>query len=112
MIFQIWAFLLIFCKCSQIFEVDSVWILDDMNFKQALKLQKNILVEFFAPWCEHSKKLAPEYSKAAFTLKSRNPPVYIAKVDATANPIITEIYGVTGYPTLKLISEEGSINYS
>jgi thiol-disulfide isomerase/thioredoxin len=38
-----------------------------------------ILIEFYAPWCDHYKKLAPELVKVVKTLI-----VPIAKVDATA----------------------------
>ncbi|MBR7784520.1 thioredoxin domain-containing protein, partial [Undibacterium luofuense] len=41
-----------------------------------------MLVEFFAPWCGHCKRLAPEYEAAATRLKGIVP---LAKVDCTAN---------------------------
>ncbi len=44
-----------------------------------------ILIEFYAPWCDHYKKLAPELVKVVKTLI-----VPIAKVDATVQTKVTE----------------------
>jgi len=59
---------------------------------------KDVLVEFYAPWCGHCKALAPKLENFAKAIKGYKSFV-IAKVDATAN----EIPGVEieGYPTLK-----------
>ena len=50
--------------------------------------------------CGHCKKLAPEYEKAASTLKEINIP--LAKVDCTKEEDVCNGVGVSGYPTLKV----------
>lgn len=67
------------------------------NFKEIMEQDKDILIEFYAPWCGHCKKLAPIFDELGEKLKGEN--VVIAKMDATANDVPPS-FGVTGFPTL------------
>lgn len=81
---------------------DDVLVLTDSNFVAETEKVPIMLVEFYAPWCGHCKRLAPEYEVAATSLKYNDPPVPLAKVDCTAETTTCSKYGVSGYPTLKI----------
>lgn len=57
-----------------------VEVLTDSNFEEFIKNNKKVLVKFYAPWCGHCKKMAPEWETAATSLKGKVP---LADVDAT-----------------------------
>jgi len=79
----------------------AVVVLDPSNFDKIVKdTDKDVLVEFYAPWCGHCKSLTPTYEKVAQSLEGDNG-VVIAKVDADAHKELGSQYGVTGFPTIK-----------
>jgi protein disulfide-isomerase A1 len=98
--------------CAEFTEEDDVLVLTDGTIDRALETYPYLLVEFYAPWCGHCKKLAPEYAKAAASLKARDLPVRLAKVDATENNDSATKYGVKGYPTLKWFSNKVDSEYN
>lgn len=70
---------------------------------------KNVLLEFYAPWCGHCKQLAPILDEVAVSFQ-KDADVVIAKLDATANDIPSETFEVQGYPTLYFRSASGKIS--
>ncbi|XP_075261878.1 protein disulfide-isomerase A6 homolog [Convolutriloba macropyga] len=73
--------------------------LTESNFDEMVMQSEDMwLVEFFAPWCGHCKKLAPEWAKAATELKGK---VKLGAVDATTETGLASKYGIRGYPTIK-----------
>lgn len=78
---------------------EPVKIVVGKNYKDiVLNENDDVLMEFYAPWCGHCKKLAPIWDQVATDLKDV-PNLVLAKMDSTAN----EVDGVEiqGYPTLK-----------
>lgn len=81
-------------------EEGNVLVLTDEDFPGVLQEFSHILIEFYAPWCGHCKKLAPIYKEVADELKAQGSVVRLAKVDSTENSKSSGTYGVRGYPTL------------
>ncbi|KAJ7547667.1 hypothetical protein O6H91_08G097500 [Diphasiastrum complanatum] len=78
---------------------DDVVALTPDTFEEEVGQERGALVEFYAPWCGHCKKLAPEYEKLGAAFSSK--PVLIAKVDCDEHKSLCSKYDVSGFPTLK-----------
>jgi protein disulfide-isomerase A1 len=75
-----------------------VTIVVGKNFDEVVRAKKDVLVEFYAPWCGHCKKLEPIYDElGAHFAKDDN--IVIAKMDATANGTPKDV-SVQGFPTI------------
>lgn len=61
--------------------------------------------------CGHCKQFAPEYEKIAKTLKENDPPIPVAKIDATAATSLSSRFDVSGYPTIKILKKGQAVDY-
>jgi protein disulfide-isomerase-like protein len=75
---------------------------------QPYDMGKPFLVNFFAPWCTHCKRLMPIWESLRPSIQGYN----IVKVDCVKYPNLCKRYGVQGYPTIKLFREGSVIDYS
>jgi len=67
--------------------------------------EKDVFIEFYAPWCGHCKKLAPIWDELAtlVSAKTANSNIVIAKMDGTENDLPAHVpFRLQGFPTLKL----------
>ncbi|KFY49675.1 hypothetical protein V496_09872 [Pseudogymnoascus sp. VKM F-4515 (FW-2607)] len=95
---------------------EGVTVVVALNYDEVvINNEKDVLLEFYAPWCGHCKSLAPKYDELAALYAADADvadKVTIAKVDATANDVPDEIQG---FPTIKLFpagSKDAPITYS
>ncbi|OXB53966.1 hypothetical protein ASZ78_006724 [Callipepla squamata] len=85
-------------------EEDGVLVLHEHNFARALHEHRLLLVEFYAPWCGHCRRLAPEFARAAAVLKNGSVAV-LGKVDAVAQAALSAEFHIEAFPTLKLFRD-------
>ena len=86
-----------------------VMVLTDQNFDGYVAQNEVVLVEFYAPWCSHCKKLEPEYDEASQQLGPDEGK--LAKVDTTVEKKLGERFKIQGYPTLKLFRNGNPSDY-
>jgi len=103
--------LLVFCAAVALAQDSDVFVLTTDNFDSTISGNDYVLVEFYAPWCGHCKKLAPDYEKLASDLKKSGSPAVIAKIDATEHSGPANTYGVKGYPTIIFFKNGNKIAY-
>ena len=71
-----------------------------------------IIALFYAEWCGHCVKFKPHFEKAMSELNgsknSKGKTVRFVKIDCDENKELGKQFGVSGYPTIKILSDDGT----
>lgn len=80
---------------------------DEKHFRELVKSTKNLVVDFYAPWCGKCKMIAPFYNKLAGSRKD----VTFASVDTTDERLekFSADYGIKHLPAFHFFKEGESI---
>ena len=72
--------------------------LSDANFDKVVGASDlPVVVDFWAPWCGPCRQMAPQFERAAQTLKGR---ALMVKVNSDDNPRVASRFGIRSIPTL------------
>eukprot|EP00742_Colponemidia_sp_Colp-10_P006995 GILJ01007508.1.p1 GENE.GILJ01007508.1~~GILJ01007508.1.p1 ORF type:complete len:436 (-),score=77.76 GILJ01007508.1:1622-2929(-) len=109
-VFMSWVFVLVsVCLLAASGADDTsnaVVTLTDENF--ASRTSSGLwIVDFYAPWCGHCKRLEPIFEEAA----KANSGLQFGKVDATEHKTAAGRFNVKGYPTLKFMRDGVAKDY-
>lgn len=80
---------------------EPIHVTDEAFEKVVMQSQTPVIVDFWAPWCNPCKMIAPTLDKLA---KEQDGKLLVAKVNTDENPEWMNKFGVQGIPTLLFIS--------
>jgi thioredoxin 1 len=80
---------------------EPIHVTDGAFEKIVMQSQVPVIVDFWAPWCNPCKMIAPTLEKLA---KEQDGKLIVAKVNTDENPEWMNKFGVQGIPTLLFVS--------
>lgn len=114
--YSFWHFLVVVTVLARFTFADEVVVLTDANFDSTTQAMSGEggawLVEFYAPWCGHCKKLAPVWDNLSNSFKEKGIDVKVGKVDATVQTGLAARFGVGGFPTIYLMQDKKFSKYT
>ena len=91
---------------SEILEMDSDTLGDLINS------QEIVLLEFYAPWCNHCKSFEPHFQKLQDRVNNMEQNILLAKINAEENKNVAKFFDIQGYPRLVLFINGDPIFYN
>jgi thioredoxin 1 len=79
----------------------------DSSLPEAIKNNKFVVIDFWAPWCGPCRMLGPIMDKIA----EKNPDVTIGKINVDDNPESSGKYDITGIPAIIIIKDEKIVEH-
>jgi thiol-disulfide isomerase/thioredoxin len=70
------------------------------------------LVLYYAPWCPHCKTFMAEWDNLGASQEVNGVNVVVEKIDCQENAGVAEQENIEGFPTVKLHSKNGSMEYN
>lgn len=72
-----------------------------------------VVALFYADWCGHCKQFKPEFEEAMDKLNGQTDKngkkLRLVKVDCDAQKELASEYNISGYPTVKILNDSGSV---
>lgn len=84
-----------------IFQSSYTTSLTNVTFQDFLKDQELVFVDFYAPWCVWSQRMAPSWNAFAASMRDE-PAIRIAQVNCVAFRDLCHQQGILAFPTLRL----------
>eukprot|EP01126_Amoeba_proteus_P029737 TRINITY_DN2937_c0_g1_i13.p1 TRINITY_DN2937_c0_g1~~TRINITY_DN2937_c0_g1_i13.p1 ORF type:complete len:386 (-),score=96.50 TRINITY_DN2937_c0_g1_i13:175-1332(-) len=78
------------------------------TFDSIVRSDKNVVIEFYAPWCTYCQRFEARYEELALTYQD-DPEVVIAKIDGTAN-VAPDDLEITAFPTIMLFDVNNKVH--
>ena len=76
------------------------------NYQELIGNGTPAILDFWATWCPHRKRIAPSYDKVAAEYEGK---LIVGKVDTDEDPAIAQKYDIEYLPTFVLVDGEGNV---